>query len=58
MTQPLETYPPFDLRQHRLPLPEGQWRTTMWLRPNPDLRAYDDRLEYALTIDGYTYARQ
>lgn len=34
----------------------SDYRSNMYLAPDPLLTQYEDVLEYALTIDGYQYA--
>jgi len=36
----------------------NDYRTYMYLAPDPSLTDYDDVYEYALTIDGYKYASE
>jgi hypothetical protein len=36
----------------------GDLEADLWLRPNPDLTDVHDVLRYAITVDGYAYARE
>lgn len=37
---------------------DGEWKSSLWLRPNQDLKDDPDAvISYALTVDGYAYAR-
>jgi Nucleotide modification associated domain 3 len=48
--------PCYDPKAHPIEYVERDWQKWLWLRPNESLVSYDDRSQYALTIDGYRYA--
>lgn len=48
-----------DWSHQGMEMSEGDYRTFMWLRPNRELKdQYTATLSYAMTIDGYAFARE
>ena len=53
------TEPPVWEAERGFQYEEGDYTTFLWLRPNPRLQGnYSEALWYAVTIDGYAYARE
>lgn len=37
---------------------EGDWKSSMWVQPDASATGFDETIDYALSIDGYAYARK